>query len=229
MRIYQNISYDNNLQTIRDLQKLSSPNVSIEDYRCSFYKLGVVLGEFLNGKSLMNDKSTMVACASEDADWLAKGVIDSISQKDISLAVFWNDRVTIDCKNKIEYSPIIRSYIEPITDCHTLILVKSIISTSCVIKNQLLHLIGKINPKIIHIVAPVMYKDAQNSLKKEFPDSISSKFEFLTLAVDTIRKTSGEVLPGVGGMVYLKLGLGDITEKNKYTPHLVLERLNSIK
>ena len=96
-------------------------------------------------------------------------------------------------------------------------------------KNQLLHLIGKINPKIIHIVAPVMYKDAQNSLKKEFPDSISSKFEFLTLAVDTVRKTSGEVLPGVGGMVYPKLGLGDITEKNKYTPHLVLERLNSIK
>ena len=70
-----------------------------------------------------------------------------------------------------------------------------------------------------------MYKDAEKKLKKEFPNIVSNKFEFLTLAVDTIRKPSGEIVPGVGGMVYPKLGLGDIKEKNKYTPRLVLDRL----
>ena len=229
MRTYKNISYDKNLEVIREMQRLSSPNVTVESYRNSFEKIGNVLGELLNNRHIENGAGTMLACASEDADWLAKGVIDSITQRNISLAVFWNDRITIDTKNKIEYSPIIRSYIEPVEDCGTLILVKSIISTSCVVKNQLLHLIGEINPKVIYIVAPVMYKDAQNSLLKEFPKYISDKFHFLTLAVDTIRNSSGEVLPGVGGMVYPRLGLGDIKEKNKYTPRLVLERLKTIK
>lgn len=30
----------------------------------------------------------MLACASEDADWLAQGVLSSISQKNVALAVF---------------------------------------------------------------------------------------------------------------------------------------------
>mgnify|MGYP002515554190 CR=1 FL=1 len=34
-------------------------------------------------------------------------------------------------------------------------------------------------------------------------------------------------VPGVGGMVYPKLGLGNIHEKNKYTPNLVLARLHN--
>lgn len=225
MRIYKNISYETDLRTIRHLQMLSKPDVSVDDYRNSFYQIGIALGELLNNRTDCDEGNVMLACASEDADWLAQGVINSISKKDISLAVFWNDRITIDYNNGIEYSPIIRSYIEPVEKCHTLIIVKSIISTSCVVKNQLLHLIGKIAPEVIHIVAPVMYKDAEKNLKKEFPNIVSNKFEFLTLAVDTIRKPSGEIVPGVGGMVYPKLGLGDIKEKNKYTPRLVLDRL----
>ena len=105
--------------------------------------------------------------------------------------------------------------------------VKSIISTSCVVKFQLLHLINKINPEKILILAPVMYKNAQVGLIREFPDYINSKFQFLTFAIDTERSLSGEVIPGVGGMVYPKLGLGDIHEKNKYIPQLVLARLHN--
>lgn len=90
----------------------------------------------------------------------------------------------------------------------------------------MLYLIGQITLEVIHIVAPVMYKDAERNLKKGFPNFVSRKFEFLTLIVDTIRKSSGKIVSGIGGMVYLKLGLGDIKEKNKYTTKLVLYRLN---
>lgn len=104
-------------------------------------------------------------------------------------------------------------------------MVKSIISTSCVVRTQLTHLINKICPEEIYIVAPVMYKDAQTNLKKEFPASISNQFKFLTFAIDTIKDVEKGVILGVGGMVYPKLGLGDIHEKNKYIPNLVKERM----
>ena len=227
MRIYKNITYNSDLPTIQALQALSKPGISVGDYKNAFYQIGSALGNLLNKKMDNNYGNTMLACASEDADWLASGVLDSISQKDVSLAVFWNERVTLSQKTKLEYSPIIKSYIAPIENCKTLILVKSIISTSCVVKFQLLHLINKINPEKILILAPVMYKNAQVGLIREFPDSINSKFQFLTFAIDTERSLSGEVIPGVGGMVYPKLGLGDIHEKNKYIPQLVLARLHN--
>ena len=167
----------------------------------------------------------MLACASEDADWLARGVLESLSQKEVSLAVFWNERITLNASTGLEYSPIIKSYIEPIDKCRTLVVVKSIISTSCVVRTQLTRLINDIYPQEIYIVAPVMYKDAQANLKKEFPASISDKFNFLTFAIDTLKDKEKGIIPGIGGMVYPKLGLGDMHEKNKYIPNLVKERM----
>lgn len=224
MRTYVNIT-DGNKRSIIDLMHaLSNPHTSVESYRDSFYQLGKALGLLLNHQTNSKFGKTMLACASEDADWLAYGVLDSLSQKEVALAVFWNERLSLDAEKKIEYSPIIKSYIEPIQNCETLILVKSIISTSCVVKTQLTRLVNEITPKHIFIVSPVMYKDAESNLKKEFPESISNKFSFLTFAIDTERDEQGQILPGIGGMVYPKLGLGDIHEKNKYIPHLVKER-----
>lgn len=225
MRRYVNITYKSDRNIIDLMHVLSDPQSSVEAYRDSFYQLGKALGSSLNQYTNGNYGETIVACASEDADWLAHGVLDSLSQKQVSLAVFWNERITLDKKNQIEYSPITKTYIEPVDNCQTLILVKSIISTSCVVKTQLTRLISEIQPQTIYIVSPVMYKDAASRLEKEFPDAISSKFEFLTFAIDTVRDAQGRVLPGVGGMVYPRLGLGDIYEKNKYIPDIVKERV----
>ena len=224
MRTYKNITFDKDYSTIRAMQSLSCPQVTVENYRSSFYQIGQALGRALNVKTNQQYGNTMLACASEDADWLANGMLDTITHKNPSLAVFWNSRITLDARTKLEYSPIVKSYVEPIKDCQTLILVKSIISTSCVVKSQLLHLISQIDPKVIYIVAPVMYKDAQRSLEKDFPADISSKFRFLTFAIDTVRTSEGNIVPGIGGMVYPKLGLGDSNEKNKYTPEIVKRR-----
>lgn len=224
MRKYINITKDNKDSIIDLMHVLSDPHTSVGSYRDSFYQLGQALGHLLNQQTNNTFGMTMLACASEDTDWLASGVLESISQKKISLAVFWNERLSLDADNKIEYSPIIKSYIEPIENCDTLILVKSIISTSCVVKTQLTRLINDINPKQIFVVSPVMYKDAESNLKKEFPVEISSKFIFLTFAIDSVRDKQGRIIPGIGGMVYPKLGLGDIHEKNRYIPLLVKER-----
>ena len=67
---------------------------------------------------------------------------------------------------------------------------------------------------MIVIMAPVMYKDAQPNLLKEFLDEISCKFRFLQFATDEDRQ-GGEVVPGIGGMVYPRFGLGDIYQKNR--------------
>ncbi len=60
----------------------------------------------------------------------------------------------------------------------------------------------------------------KRTCKKEFPESISNKFEFLTFAIDTSKDAQVSVLPGVGGMIYPKLGLGDIYEKIDIYPIL---------
>ena len=225
MRRYIDIKYEKDRDIIDLMHILSSPISSEESYRNSFYELGKALGTSLNQHTNNNYGETMLACASEDADWLARGVLESLSQKQVSLAVFWNERITLDEINNVEYSPIIKSYIEPIEGCQTLILVKSIISTSCVVKTQLTRLVNTIKPHDIYIVSPVMYKDASSRLEKEFPISISKKFHFFTFAIDTIKDNQGHVLPGVGGMIYPRLGLGDIHQKNKYVPNLVKERI----
>lgn len=51
------------------------------------------------------------------------------------------------------------------------------------------------------------------------------KFEFVTFAIDEDRLENGEVVPGIGGMVYPRLGLGDVAAKNSYIPEMVMSRL----
>ena len=91
-------------------------------------------------------------------------------------------------------------------------------------KSQVNYLIQRVCPKKIIIAAPVMYVDAADSLLREFPEDVSSKFSFVTFAIDDERNSEGVVLPGVGGMVYPKLGLGDANRKNYYMPKIVKER-----
>ena len=170
----------------------------------------------------------MLVCASEDADWLAQGVENGLGKGKLPVSVYWSTRNTVyqsEYGEKIEISPIVKAYEEPITKCRLLVIVKSIISSSCVVKTQLTRLIGKIHPDRIAIMAPVMYKDGVPNLMKEFHQDIAERFHFVTFAVDEDRTPEGEVVPGIGGMVYRRLGLGDINAKNSYIPQMVLERI----
>lgn len=207
------------------LNTIADRDTSVEDYRASFYSIGKELG--LIFKNILQDQykeTTLLACASEDADWLADGFMCGLDAPMLPLAVFWGIRERLS--NGIDVTSIIRTYKDDLeSQCENLIIIKSIISSSCVVKTQLLRLISDISPKSIYIIAPVMYKDAETNLRMDFPHDISSKFKFITFAVDDEINEQKEIIPGIGGMVYPRLGLGNESEKNSYIPHIVKKRM----
>ena len=228
MRQFVNLQYGDEAVIRASLNALSDKKTGVDKYRDAFHLLGIELGKVLASeyKSISADQ-TMLVCASEDADWLANGVEVGLGIGELKKSVYWNSREIVHINedgSKVEISPIEKAYEEAINDCQLLIIAKSIISTSCVVKTQLTRLIGRISPKRIAIVAPVMYKDGVPNLMQEFPNEINSKFHFFTFAIDDERDGS-EVIPGVGGMVYPRLGLGNIEEKNHYIPEMVLSKL----
>lgn len=228
MRRYENLQYGNEETIRKSLNILADKTTGVEAYRNAFEMLGIELGKALAQK--VNDvpaQETMLVCASEDADWLAKGVENGLGKGKLPVSVYWSTRNTVyqsEHGEKIEISPIVKAYEEPIAKCRLLVIVKSIISSSCVVKTQLTRLIDRIHPEMIVIMAPVMYKDAQSNLLREFPEEITKKFHFLKFAVDEDLQ-GNEVIPGIGGMVYPRLGLGDINKKNQYIPNMVRMRM----
>ena len=228
MRQYENLQYGDEAVIRTALAALANKETGIEDYREAFRLLGVELGKVLAAEyGEIPAKQAMLVCASEDADWLAAGVESGFGKGDLKKSIYWSSREVVHTNedgSKVEIAPIVKAYEEPIADCRLLVVVKSIISTSCVVKTQLTRLIGKINPPSIAILAPVMYKEGVPNLKNEFPEDINSRFRFFSFAIDDERVGS-EVISGIGGMVYPRLGLGDMEEKNHYIPEMVLRNL----
>ncbi|NOQ81364.1 MAG: hypothetical protein GQ548_02400 [Methylophaga sp.] len=211
---------------LSNLARLADPSTNANDYSNALYLLGKELGEVLAKQISDENKNICVACTVEDADFLAKGIIDSLSDlySDISLACFWNQR-----QQALSIAPIIKKYSEPaVNDANVLVIVKSIISSACVVKTNLTNLIQDSEPNRIFVVAPVMHCDAQEKLNKEFPDIIAKKFEYIYFAVDDEMETNGNLAPGIGGNVYQRLGFKDQDDKNKFIPKLVKERRDSL-
>ncbi len=206
------------------LNKLTSGlTLSPEEYKGIFYQLGKGLSHVVNSLPVASGP-TMVACSSEDADWLAKGLLDGLINQNTGLAVFWTERYRHPDNPLLEVTPIIKSYVEDMESCQNLIVIKSIIRNSCVVKTQLLRLIEGASPENIIIIAPVMLHGAEQKLRNEFPISIGRKFRFITLAIDDEINAEGQVVPGIGGSIYAELGLGDVHTKNKYIPEIVRQR-----
>ncbi|MEQ1545248.1 hypothetical protein, partial [Methyloglobulus sp.] len=60
--------------------------------------------------------------------------------------------------------------------------------------------------------------------KQEFSEDISKRFEYVYFAEDSDMNPAGEVVPGIGGNLYVRLGFKDQQDKNKYQPNLVKQR-----
>ncbi|RFM27348.1 hypothetical protein [Deminuibacter soli] len=213
------------------LDKLADNNTGIDEYKASFYELGVALSSVIwETQHLLPNLKVTLACSSEDADWLSKGILDDFKRHktDINLAVFWNSRTNPFEDTNYTVAPITKFYIEPYEEVDLLIICKSIISTSCVIRTNLNYLIERIEPKKIFIASPVLLANSIGKLKNEFPQEISDKFDFFYFAEDQDLNDKGEVVPGIGGSVYQRLGLVDSLAKNKYIPEIVRERRERI-
>lgn len=215
----------------RSLDTLIDRRSAPHDYQAAMFELGRELGTAIAIEIHAPDAKIYLACTAEDADFLAKGILASLETRGFSpaIACFWNQRVNPFDIADIQIAPIIKKYKEPI-DKHVdlLIVVKSIISGACVVKTNLKNLIQDIEPQSISIIAPVMYTGAEQKLKDEFDRSIYEKFDFLYFARDDERKPDGEVVPGVGGMVYDRLGFDGQDGKNSHMPKIVQERMEKL-
>lgn len=210
------------------LGKLADDSTSPEEYRGTMYKLGQTMGEFIVEQEGGIPTELFVACTVEDADFLAKGVIDvaeaSPRLQSVRFACFWNERITVG--DSVSAAPIVKRYCETSAPAarHVLVIIKSIVASGCVVRTNLTNLIQKLEPETILIAAPVMLEGAEESLTKEFRPEISNKFEFVTYAIDSDRTENGEVRPGIGGNVYKRLGFNSQEAKNQIVPNLVQTR-----
>jgi hypothetical protein len=220
-----------NIHVRRSLDVLADRSTAAQDYQAAMLVLGQELGNNIVGKIHSPDAKIYLACTAEDADFLAVGIVGSLEAQGFSpkLACFWNQRTTPFGVSDIQVAPIIKKYREPFdSQTDILIVVKSIISGACVVKTNLRNLIQDITPQSIIIAAPVIYAGAEERLKNEFDRSVYEKFDFLYFAKDDERRDDGEVVPGVGGMVYDRLGFDGQDDKNRYMPKIVEERMGKL-
>ncbi|HMH23509.1 MAG TPA: hypothetical protein VK563_17105 [Puia sp.] len=208
------------------LDRLIDQGTKRQEYAQTMYELGNKLGDLILKRTTGSDRITL-ACTVEDADYLGKGIIDVLEKKGkkVFLTVFWNERFKPNIENGVSVAPIIKKFHEEgYKDIPVLIIIKSIISGSCVVRTNLTDLIGESHPKQILVVAPVLLEGATESLEREFEDNVSRKFEYLYFAIDDQKNQDGLVDPGIGGDVYKRLGFEGQKMKNKFVPNIVKER-----
>lgn len=208
------------------LDELLEHKGDVAHYRENMRMLGEHLAtSLLPLLHMEKNKNICVICTVEDADYLASGLIKILENnfKKIRLLCMWNERIE---QHGVSISPIRKSYIEDYSKENAIfIVVKSIISGSCVVKTNLTRAITDTNPKKVFVVAPVMHKNAKDNLEKEFPKKISELFEYINFATDSEKSEDGsDVIPGIGGSVYELYGFENEAAKNKYIPELVRYR-----
>jgi hypothetical protein len=224
MRHYSPYSDEQAIEYLNALADHGNPPACYQDV---MYKIGRKLGKTIRLQLDNSSKKVCLACTSEDADYLAKGILDDLEESgiEVNFVCFWNKRFTPFEEKSLNVAPILRIYQEPSSiKIKTLIIVKSIISSACVVKTNLMNLIEKENPEEILIVSPVMYETAEEGLKNEFNEEVYKKFLFLFFAQDNVRDENGIVDPGIGGDVYERLGFKNQDDKNTYIPNVVKTR-----
>jgi hypothetical protein len=213
------------------LDTLADRNSAPELYKATMTKLGMALGDAILSQISNEQCNVYLACTVEDADFLARGMLIRLEEqlKSVAFACFWNQRFSPFEVEDIQIAPILRKYQEPVNQSvNYLIVIKSIISGACVVRTNLAHLIQKIEPEKIFIVAPVMYVQAEEKLRSSFEKEIYDKFHFFYFAKDDKRTREGEVIPGIGGNVYLRLGFDGQDAKNQYIPEIVKDRRSKL-
>lgn len=213
-------------QALDYLNTLLVANGDTESYRQAMYRLGGALGEQLSS-DLAGLSSVCIVSTAEDADYLTRGlleVLDRLPNLNVALICFWHDRWEVG-REEISVAPITRRYIEPRSKGHidAVVVLKSIIATSCVVRTDLTEILTSTQPDHIFIVAPVAYARSRESLESEFSPDISEKFDYLYFAEDSEMDSSGVVWPGIGGNVYELLGVHPDDERS-YRPSLLKER-----
>ena len=224
-REYTTISNDD-AEARQLVDEIADISIDVPRYREVMVAMGRKLAAQMIKSFPADDTNDIcVVCTVEDADYLAKGVVDALSdagmESRVKLLCLWNEKVR---EEGVSLSPVMKQYKENATTKKVdYVIVKSIISGACVVKTNLTRALSSKNFSSIFVASPVMRAGAKGRLEQEFPLEIARHFTYFSLAVDS--GGSGEnVQPGIGGSVYQRLGLGDEKTKNKIVPSIVKAR-----
>lgn len=229
MRTYTRFATGDTRDLLRILADQSS---SPTEYRGAMTSLGqrLAVGVAQLVPSIMQSTVFCIVCTVEDADFLARGLLEGlqaggVEANRLKLVCFWNERVrrfTGDTYDSFNIAPIVKQYREEVDVRNAvLVVVKSIISGACVVKTNIATLIDRSLPKHVIVAAPVMLKGAEGRLASEFPSTAAERFEYITFAIDDEKGADDNVIPGIGGSVYQRLGVDD---KTTYVPDIIKQR-----
>lgn len=211
-----------------ELAQLLASQGNVPSYRDAMTTLGRRLGQVI-ARTVPREDRVIVACGVEDADYVARGVVEVLEEhvgaRRVRVACFWNARTRTSGPAPFEQAPIIRQYVEPHTRAVPhVVMVKSVIATSCAVRTNLAQLLETVRPRVVYVAAPVIHRDAPENLAREFEPETARKLRYVYFARDSRRDRNRMIVPGIGGSVYELLGLGNAQEKNNITPALVTER-----
>lgn len=209
------------------LAVVQSKSTSVLGYRDAMRQLGAYLGTALVGSAIRKGEVVCLGMTVEDADFLGTGALKSLEQAGVkvSIACLWNDRGNAFDLDWADMAPVVQEYREPVpAKVDHLVVLKSVISGACVVRSNLEHLFDDIQPARVHIASPVMLEGAELRLERGFSKELAGKFEYWTFEIDTVRTAEGEIIPGIGGEIYDRLGLGTQQSKNAFVPELVKQR-----
>lgn len=151
-----------------------------------------------------------VMTPAEDADGIAKGVVDHLQSFgiEVRLLCLWNHPVKV-FEEGIQVAPILRTYSAPgFDESEHLIAAQCVVGDPTVLKTNLTAHMQKIDPQQVHVLAPTMSAEVKNRLRSEFPASLYERFQFHAFAYDKeLDEVTGELKPGIGGAVTERLGL----------------------
>lgn len=207
------------------LERIADKSTPHQVYKEAMTRLGEQLGVAMLS-AIQGQQRVYLVTTVEDADFLAFGALNELEPHlaSIGFACFWNERKSLFNRPELAVAPILKQYQEPADGVDYLIIMKSIISGGCVVRTNLQNLIQTIQPQHIFIAAPVIHEQAEDLLRQAFTPAIAEKFQFFYFAKDNERTAEGEVIPGIGGMVYERLGFDGEADKNRYTPDIVKQR-----
>jgi hypothetical protein len=174
------------------------------------YDCGQALAKVLLESLQTVPKSICVMSPAVDADGIAKGLSDFLVAQGVQVRhlCLWN-QMCIRFEGGEEIAPILRSYTEEGYEaCEQLVAVQSFLGLGTVLKTNITANLDRINPELIHVLAPAMPSSLQASLKPQFTASINERMRFHTFVYDTdLDVTTGELKPGIGGLPAQRMGL----------------------
>lgn len=146
--------------------------------------LGNRLGNWMAASLDLRGKVVLVVVSAEDADQLAGGFIDVLSEAgaEVRLACLWMDRKKLAIPETVSVANIVQVFMDPLPSrVDHLVVLEGIVSDPCVVVTSLLRMLDETKPGCIHVAAPIALRGAAEQIEAELAASFVASVEFWAL------------------------------------------------